>query len=76
MRIDGSSSYLYIKDVAGNVLGLQNSSGTLVNTYTYSPFGETTASEGVAHACLFKPARITQHCCLDNVRIDCPIEYV
>lgn len=49
MRV-GSSEYLYLKDVNQNVLGLLNESGTLVNTYKYSPFGETTSvREGVAN---------------------------
>ena len=46
----GTSGYLYLKDGSGNVVGLQNSSGTLVNQYGYSPFGDSVSvSESVAN---------------------------
>lgn len=39
MRV-GLTGYLYVKDVTGNVIGLQDTSGSLVNSYEYSPFGD------------------------------------
>ena len=36
----GSSPYLYVKDVTGNVLGLLNSAGNVVSEYSYSAFGD------------------------------------
>jgi uncharacterized protein RhaS with RHS repeats len=34
-----SSSYYYLFDGQGSVIGLVNSSGTLVDTYSYDPYG-------------------------------------
>jgi len=35
----GNNRYYYIFDGLGSVVGLTNSSGALVNTYQYDPFG-------------------------------------
>ncbi len=44
----GGSAAYYDFDLAGNTIGITNSSGGYVNRYSYLPFGETTASsEGV-----------------------------
>ncbi len=39
-RINGTS-YHYLYDGTGSVIGLTNSSGQLVNTYTYDPYGNS-----------------------------------
>lgn len=38
--------YYYLYDGTGNVIGLINATGTRVATYSYSPYGTTTASTG------------------------------
>ena len=38
-RIDGSSEYLYAKDVQGNIVGLFGSNGALIAKYVYDAFG-------------------------------------
>ncbi len=45
----GGSVYYYLADGPGNVVGLLDASGTLVNEYHYSPWGEAEVErEGVA----------------------------
>jgi RHS repeat-associated protein len=39
----GSHPYYYLLDAGGSVAGLVNSTGTLENSYTYSPYGAQTA---------------------------------
>jgi len=46
----GGQTYYYATDVQGSVLALFNSSNTVVNQYSYLPFGESqTTSEGVTN---------------------------
>lgn len=42
----GTSNYLY--DAIGNVIGITNSSGTLVNQYSYDPYGNRTTLSGTS----------------------------
>ncbi len=47
----GSTSaddYYYVQDANDSVVALTNSSDAVANTYTYDPFGTTTASSGTA----------------------------
>jgi len=43
-----SGTYNYLYDADGDVIGLTNSSGQLVNQYAYSPYGTRTSSTGSA----------------------------
>ncbi len=43
-RIDSSGAEDYLTDALGSTLALADSSGTLQTSYTYEPFGNTTAS--------------------------------
>jgi RHS repeat-associated protein len=46
----GSTRYYYLYDGIGNIIGLINTSGTQVATYTYDPYGNTTATGTEASA--------------------------
>ena len=41
-----SGTYYYLFDGLGSVVGLTDSSGALVNTYQYDPYGNLTSSTG------------------------------
>jgi RHS repeat-associated protein len=45
-----SGTYNYLYDADGNIIGLTNSTGQLVNQYAYSPYGTRTTSTGTAPA--------------------------
>lgn len=50
----GGQTYYYVSDAHGNITGLVNGSGTLVNRYGYTPFGTpTVVSEQVANPLRF-----------------------
>ena len=40
----GASSYYYLSDAKGNIIGLINTSGGAVGTYSYDPYGNLTSS--------------------------------
>ncbi len=42
----GGTQYYYVQDVEGNVVGLLNSSGAVVQQYQYSPQGTTVSTSG------------------------------
>lgn len=47
----GDNRYYYIFDGLGSVVGLTDSSGTLINTYSYDPYGNIlNQTEAVAPA--------------------------
>jgi RHS repeat-associated protein len=41
----GGQLYYYLRDYDGNIAGLMNSAGTLVNLYRYGPFGATEVAQ-------------------------------
>ena len=41
-----TGTYYYLHDGLGSVVGLTNSSGSVVNSYAYDPYGNTTSSSG------------------------------
>jgi RHS repeat-associated protein len=41
-----SGTYYYLTDALGSVMALTNSTGAVVNTYAYDPYGATTATSG------------------------------
>jgi RHS repeat-associated protein len=41
-----SGTYYYLFDELGSIVGLTDSSGSLVNTYQYDPYGNLTSSTG------------------------------
>ena len=45
-RLPGGSRFYYLYDGHGNVVGLTDSSGAVVNTYSYEPYGKTASSTG------------------------------
>ncbi len=49
MRV-GSSNYYYIYDYQGTILGLIDSSGNRVATYSYDPYGQVLSSSGTESA--------------------------
>lgn len=53
-RVEASTSHWFQSDLAGNVVGLADVSGNLVNQYRYLPFGETTTlAAGIANPFTF-----------------------
>jgi YD repeat-containing protein len=46
--ITSSSTYYYLTDGNGSVVGLTDASGSLVNQYSYDPQGNTTSQSGTA----------------------------
>ena len=42
-RVTGRGTYYYLFDGLGSVVGLTDSSGNLVNTYSYDPYGNSTS---------------------------------
>ena len=44
LRTDSNGSVVPITDAVGSTLGLANNSGSLVTTYSYDPYGNTTTS--------------------------------
>jgi len=42
-RVPGRGTYYYLFDGLGSVVGVTDSSGNLVNTYSYDPYGNTTS---------------------------------
>jgi RHS repeat-associated protein len=44
VRTDSTGSYYPLQDAVGSVIGLTNSSGSLVTQYTYDPYGNTSIS--------------------------------
>jgi len=45
-RLPGGTRFYYLYDGLGNVVALTDSSGNVVNTYSYEPYGKTTTSTG------------------------------
>jgi RHS repeat-associated protein len=43
-----SGTYNYLYDADGNIIGLTNSTGQLINQYAYTPYGTPTTSTGTA----------------------------
>jgi YD repeat-containing protein len=41
-----TGTYYYLHDGLGSVIGLTNSAGSVVNTYAYDPYGNTTSTTG------------------------------
>src|ERR1700761_1170425 len=50
----GGSRYYYLYDGQGNIIGLINTSGAQVATYSYDPYGNTTSSGTEATANPFR----------------------
>jgi len=50
-RVPGKGTYYYLFDGLGSVVGLTDSSGNVVNRYSYDPYGNTTSvTEGVSNS--------------------------
>lgn len=48
-RTDSSGSYNFLRDGLGSTLALTDSTGTVQQTYTYGPYGNTSTSGGGEH---------------------------
>jgi RHS repeat-associated protein len=44
--LSGGAKYYYLYDGLGSVVALTDNSGTVANTYSYDPYGNTTATTG------------------------------
>ncbi len=47
-QIAGANTYYYLADGLGSTMATSDSSGAVVNSYTYDVYGKTTASSGVS----------------------------
>ncbi len=54
-RLPGGTSYNPVYDTQGDVIGLLNSSGELVQTIRYGPYGENTEATGMPYSLMSDP---------------------
>ena len=60
-RLPGGSRFYYLYDGLGSVVGLTDSTGAVVNTYSYEPYGKTASSTGTTAPIRGASAAVTGH---------------